>query len=57
MVEVDGEIHDKLYIKEYDRGRSYELEELGITVIRFTNEEVNGNLDMVLNVIRGHLQK
>jgi len=57
VVEVDGEIHDKLDIKEYDKGRGYELEELGITVIRFTNEEVSRNLDMVLNVIRGYLRK
>jgi len=34
-----------------------ELHELGINVIRFTNEEVNENLEKVLNVIRGVLQK
>jgi very-short-patch-repair endonuclease len=57
VIEVDGEIHNKLENKEYDKGRSYELKEHGITVIRFTNEEVNDHLDMVLNVIKGYLQK
>ncbi|MCU4176825.1 DUF559 domain-containing protein, partial [Marinilabiliaceae bacterium N1Y90] len=37
VVEVDGEIHE--YQKEYDEGRTAELERLGITVFRFSNEE------------------
>ena len=57
VVEVDGEIHNTEENKEYDKGRSYELKELGITVIRFTNEEVTENLNMVLNVIKRHLEK
>ena len=57
VVEVDGEIHNTEENKEYDKGRSYELKELGITVIRFTNEEVTENLNMVLEVISRHLEK
>jgi very-short-patch-repair endonuclease len=56
VVEVDGGIHNRLENREYDKGRSDELRELGITVIRFTNEEVSDHLEMVLNVIRGYLQ-
>jgi len=57
IIEIDGGIHNQIDNKEYDKYRSYELEELGIEVLRFTNEEVNKNLQMVLNVIRGFLQK
>ena len=45
IVEVDGEIHD--HQKEYDEGRTYELEQLGFKVIRFSNEEVTTNLDFI----------
>jgi very-short-patch-repair endonuclease len=56
VVEVDGGIHNRLENREYDKGRSDELRELGITVIRFTNEEVSDHIEMVLNVIRRYLQ-
>ncbi|GGE41049.1 very-short-patch-repair endonuclease [Pedobacter psychrotolerans] len=56
VVEVDGEIHNTEENKEYDKSRSYEFKELGITVIRFTNEEVIENMKMVLEVIRRHLE-
>ena len=38
IVELDGSIHDQQ--KEYDDGRTFELEECGYQVIRFTNYEV-----------------
>jgi len=57
IIEIDGGIHNQVDNKEYDKNRSLELHELGINVIRFTNEEVNENLEKVLNVIRGVLQK
>lgn len=57
IIEVDGGIHNNTDNKEYDNNRSYELEQLGIKVLRFTNEEVNDNLKMVLNVIKRHLEK
>lgn len=57
VIEVDGGIHNNPDNKEYDNNRSYELEQLGIKVLRFTNEEVNDNLEIVLNVIKKHLEK
>ncbi|WP_316756948.1 endonuclease domain-containing protein [Pedobacter aquatilis] len=57
IIEIDGGIHNQVDNIEYDKNRSYELEELGIKVLRFTNEEVNESLGMVMNVIRGNLQK
>ena len=50
VVEVDGKIHD--YQKEYDEGRTAELERLGITVIRFSNEEVKNNIKLVTRRIK-----
>jgi len=40
VIEIDGGIHEKSNIKEHDENRTAELERLGITVIRFSNEEV-----------------
>ena len=46
-IEVDGEIHLSLEVREYDEGRTYELEKLGIKILRFTNEQIFENLDDV----------
>jgi len=50
IVEVDGEIHK--YQKEYDEGRTSELEAYGVTVIRFTNDEVINNIKQVIKRIK-----
>lgn len=50
IIEVDGEIHK--IKKEYDEGRTYQLEELGYKVIRFTNEEIKNNLGKVMEKIK-----
>lgn len=57
VIEIDGGIHNQPENKEYDENRSIELEELGIRVIRFTNEMVNSDLNKVLDIIKEHLQK
>ena len=51
VVEVDGEIHKIRDQKEYDFGREGELENWGIKVIRFTNEEIENNIEQVLKRI------
>ncbi|MEI6349310.1 MAG: endonuclease domain-containing protein [Bacteroidota bacterium] len=51
VVEVDGEIHLSRFNKEYDESRTFEFEKCGITVIRFTNEEVLNNINYVISVI------
>ncbi len=50
VVEIDGEIHDQQ--EEYDDGRSAEMEKFGIRVIRFTNSEVEKNIEVVINKIK-----
>jgi very-short-patch-repair endonuclease len=49
VVEVDGGIHDQQV--DADATRDAALTALGLLVIRFRNEEVNGNLDAVLEAI------
>jgi len=49
-IELDGEIHN--YQKEYDIGRTFEIEKYGIRIIRFKNDEVINNLNEVLKKIR-----
>ncbi len=46
VIEIDGEIHDDT--EEYDRVRSDELNTFGITVIRYSNDDVISNLNGVL---------
>jgi very-short-patch-repair endonuclease len=55
VVEVDGEYHNDEDQLEYDEGRTAELERFGITVIRFTNDEVMEDIDWVVMEIEKHL--
>lgn len=50
-IEVDGSIHDLEEIREKDRNRTVALENLGIEVIRFTNDEIFNNFDAVTKTI------
>ncbi len=56
VIEVDGGYHDSIEIQEADAFRTENLEELGFRVIRFTNEEVIGNIDGVLEKIKYELR-
>jgi very-short-patch-repair endonuclease len=51
VIEIDGKIHNHEEIKEYDEGRSAELDKFGIKVLRFTNDQVMFNIDSVINEI------
>ncbi|MGY6743541.1 MAG: type IIG restriction enzyme/methyltransferase [Cecembia sp.] len=51
VVEIDGGYHESLDQKEYDEDRTYELNELGLTVLRFSNEEVLFETERVLQEI------
>ena len=55
VIEVDGRIHLDRQQKQSDEGRTYELEGLGLRVIRFTNEEVESNIENVLKQIKNYL--
>ncbi|TGE24737.1 endonuclease domain-containing protein [Hymenobacter aquaticus] len=55
IVEADGEIHNEASQAEYDTGRTYGLQQLGFTVIRFTNHQILHQSQQVLNTIQQHL--
>jgi very-short-patch-repair endonuclease len=55
VIEVDGEIHLTEQAQEHDDGRSGELEKYGIKVIRFTNDQVLRNQDLVLSQIKNFI--
>jgi len=46
VVEVDGSVH--LSQVEYDQARDLYLQERGLSVLRFTNQDVESNLEAVL---------
>jgi very-short-patch-repair endonuclease len=51
VVELDGGVHDSVEQQDYDANRTYMLEDFGITVIRFRNEDVFNDIDSVLRTI------
>jgi elongator complex protein 3 len=53
IIEVDGKIHDSR--KEYDESRTYCLENLGLKVIRYTNEEILDNIVAVKNDLNSQI--
>jgi very-short-patch-repair endonuclease len=55
VIEVDGETHQSDSTKEYDEGRTYEIENFGIKVIRFKNKEVETEIEKVIDTIRSFL--
>jgi len=51
VIEIDGEIHLDDAIKNYDLGRTAELEKFGLKVVRFSNDQIFFNIDTVINKI------
>ena len=55
VIEVDGEYHlDKEQIK-LDTSRTNNLKQLGLTVIRFTDDQVFDNIESVIITIKNHI--
>ena len=50
-IEIDGEIHLKNEVIEYDDGRSHDIEKYGIKILRFTNNEVFNGLNNIIEKI------
>ncbi|MEZ4796137.1 MAG: DUF559 domain-containing protein [Flavobacteriaceae bacterium] len=55
-IEVDGGFHNSLQQTEVDEIRTLILKDLGFKVIRFTNEQVIGDIENVLNEIEKQLK-
>ncbi|HPR31717.1 MAG TPA: endonuclease domain-containing protein [Prolixibacteraceae bacterium] len=56
IIEVDGGYHKIPYQYEYDRNRDSELKELGLKVIRFSNEQVLFDINNTLQNIEKELE-
>ena len=52
VIELDGNIHDAKEKKEDDFNRTYVLNEFGITVLRFRNEEIKNEMAFVIEEIK-----
>jgi len=53
-IEADGPIH--LLKKDYDQNRDEVLRSLGLTTIRFDNDQILNDVDSVLNKIEKYLK-
>jgi cyclase len=52
IIEVDGEYHNIPSQHEYDSNRDFELEELGLKIIRFSNEQVLFDIENTIQKIK-----
>lgn len=57
VIELDGSIHEIENVKQYDQQRETIITELGITVMRFSNDAVFLEADKVIEKIEAHLMK
>ena len=55
VIEVDGAIHNTSEQKKYDKNRTVVLGEYGLTVIRFTNNEILNDVFKVLKEIEKYI--
>jgi len=56
IIEVDGKIHSEIDIQKRDIERQKNLESEGISFLRFTNEDVEKNLNNVISKIEGYFK-
>ncbi len=54
VIEIDGGIHNDAV--QYDQRRTKALESKGLSVIRFTNDEVNDDIEGVVRRIQNAIQ-
>jgi very-short-patch-repair endonuclease len=57
IIEIDGGYHDDQVQEESDQGRQQELEDLGLHVVRFRNDEIEVDVEEVVERIKVVLWK
>ena len=55
VIELDGNIHNNSEQTDLDNGRTETLNEFGITVLRFRNEEVINNIEAIISQMQNKL--
>jgi very-short-patch-repair endonuclease len=56
IIEIDGSIHNRIDIKDYDMQRESDLKEWNYTIIRFTNDQVLKAPEQVLAAINSSVE-
>ena len=56
-IEVDGSVHQQDDVKENDEIRQKQLEEAGLSFLRFTNDQIILRLEAVIQQIDSYLQR
>ncbi|MCC6563846.1 endonuclease domain-containing protein [Candidatus Uhrbacteria bacterium] len=56
VIEIDGSVHEGEKAGIYDAHRQRVIEQAGLRVIRFTTDEITGNMEAVLRTIRASLE-
>jgi len=51
-IEIDGEVHSGIEQKKYDQLRDKLSKELGFTILRFTNSEIENDREKVIKTIK-----
>jgi cyclase len=57
VIEIDGSVHDSEEAKLNDEKRQNDLENLNLTVIRFTNNQVKNEIELVIEKIFSTIEK
>ncbi len=55
VIEVDGAYHSEREQQIYDESRTKRLQDLGFKVIRFSNDDVQNQIESVITIIKKHL--
>lgn len=55
VIELDGDIHNQKDVKANDSNRESELQNFGLKILRFKNEEVFSNIQNVLEKINEYI--
>ena len=56
VIEIDGSIHDSPDVKINDEKRQKDLEDLKLTVIRFSNEQIKNDVENVLQFVSSTIE-
>lgn len=57
VIELDGGIHDDETVKAYDKEREFEINNHGIEILRFPNNDVIYNIEKTITEIKNHINK
>lgn len=57
VIEVDGTVHDQKHVKERDIYRETKMQELGLKILRFRNEDVMLDIRRVIREIQSEIDR